>query len=194
MRMVWRMKLRKFRPRQAKFLANGSLQRADSSLVEFLNVRLGQILHDNRQGEKDTKHRHLGWIVPELGRYQKLITSFLLVEKRKANPQNQAGKRNPNPNFLVRISSGGVRVFHVKGWGPKSSVCPSKPRETNLFGGISRGFGRDIPGCPKSLRKRKFVFNFGSLQKIVVFTCFFQQTARGASGKGPRQKPTKSTM
>ena len=38
-----------------------------------------------------------------------------------------------------------VGVFHVKGWGPKSSVCPSKPRETKLlaaypgtFAGISR--------------------------------------------------------
>ena len=52
---------------------------------------------------------------------------------------SRQGKKNPNPNFLVRISSGGVGVFHVKGWGPKSSVCPSKPRENKLFGGISRG-------------------------------------------------------
>ena len=42
-------------------------------------------------------------------------------------------ERNPNPNFLVRISSGGVGVFHVKGWGAKTSVCPSKPGETKLF-------------------------------------------------------------
>ena len=34
--------------------------------------------------------------------------------------------------------------------GAKSSVCPSKPRETKLFGGISR----DILGVPKSLRKK----------------------------------------
>ena len=46
--------------------------------------------------------------------------------------------RDPNPNFLVRIFSGGVGVFHVKAWGPKSSVCPSKPRETKLFGGQPR--------------------------------------------------------
>ena len=31
-------------------------------------------------------------------------------------------KKEPKPNFLVRISSGGVGVFHVKRWGPKSSV------------------------------------------------------------------------
>ena len=58
-------------------------------------------------------------------------------------------KRNPDPNFAVRISSGGVGVFHVKGWGPKSWVCPSKPRETKLFGGICR----DLPGYPGGARK-----------------------------------------
>ena len=55
---------------------------------------------------------------------------------------NQGRRRNLNPNFLVRISSGGVGVFHLKGWGPKSSVCPSKPTENQTF-------WRDIPGfCP----------------------------------------------
>ena len=34
-----------------------------------------------------------------------------------------------------RTSSVGVGVFHVKGWGPKSSVCPSNPRKTKFFGG-----------------------------------------------------------
>ena len=42
-------------------------------------------------------------------------------------------------------------VLHVKGWGPKSSVCPSKPRETKLFGGISR------------FEKKGFVLNSRSL-------------------------------
>ena len=44
-------------------------------------------------------------------------------------------------------------VFHVKGCGPKSSVCPSKPRETKFFGWISRDFARISRNCPKSLRK-----------------------------------------
>ena len=47
-----------------------------------------------------------------------------------------------------------VGVFHVKGWGPKSSVCPAKLRETKLFGGISRDFAGISQGCPKSLRKK----------------------------------------
>ena len=42
----------------------------------------------------------------------------------------------------------------MKGWGPKSSVCPSKPRETKLFGGISRDFAGTSWGHPKSLRKK----------------------------------------
>ena len=41
----------------------------------------------------------------------------------------------------------------MKGWGPKSSVCPSKPRETKLFGRISRDFAGISRGGPKSLRK-----------------------------------------
>ena len=63
--------------------------------------------------------------------------------------EDQARKRNPNLNFLVQIFSGGVGVFHVKGWGPKSSVCPSKPGKPNFFGGISR----DLPGYPGGPRK-----------------------------------------
>ena len=73
--------------------------------------------------------------------------------------KTQGRKTKPNPNFLVRISSGGVGVFHVKGWGPKSSVCPSKHRETKLFGWISRDFARDILGVPEKFEKKKFVFN-----------------------------------
>ena len=38
--------------------------------------------------------------------------------------------------LLSPIFYGGVGVFHVKGWGPKSSVCPSKPGESNFFGGL----------------------------------------------------------
>ena len=80
---------------------------------------------------------------------------------------DQARKRNPNPN-LVRISSGGVGFFAVKGWGPKSSVCPSKPGETKLFDGISRGFWRDILGVPEKLEKKKFLFNFRALFEIAA--------------------------
>ena len=41
-----------------------------------------------------------------------------------------------------------------RGWGPKSSVCPSKPRETKLFDGISRDFWRDISGAPEKYLKK----------------------------------------
>ena len=65
-------------------------------------------------------------------------------------------------SFLVLMSSAGVGVFHVKGWLPKSSICPSKPRETKLFDGnhgISRDFAWDIPGMPDKFEKKEFVFN-----------------------------------
>ena len=69
-------------------------------------------------------------------------------------------KRNPNPNALVRISSGRVGVFHVKWWGPESSVCSSQPRETKLSDGISRDFCRDIPGVPEKFEEEKVSVQF----------------------------------
>ena len=62
----------------------------------------------------------------------------------------QARKRNPNLNFLIQIFSGGVGVSHVEGWGPKSSVCPSKSGKPNFFGGISRDFAGISQRRPKS--------------------------------------------
>ena len=76
----------------------------------------------------------------------------------------QARKRNPNLNFLVRIFSGGVGVFHVKGWVPKSSVCPSKPGKSDFFGGISRDFAGISGRCPEKFEKKNYVFYFCSLK------------------------------
>ena len=59
----------------------------------------------------------------------------------------------------------------MKGWGSKSSVCPSKPRETKLFGGMSRDFCRDILGAPEKFEKKKFVFNFRSRHKSGESKC-----------------------
>ena len=73
----------------------------------------------------------------------------------------QGGKRNPNPNFLVRIFSSGVGVFHANGWGPKSSIRPSKPGKSNFLGGISRDFAGISRGRPKSLRKKGLGSIFG---------------------------------
>ena len=42
----------------------------------------------------------------------------------------------------------------MNGWGPKSSVCPLKPRETKLLGRISRDFCRDILEVPEKFEKR----------------------------------------
>ena len=56
----------------------------------------------------------------------------------------QGGKRNPNPEPKPKLLGldiyrwGGV--FHVNGWGPNSSACPSKHRETKLSRGILPGY------------------------------------------------------
>ena len=52
----------------------------------------------------------------------------------------------------------------MNGWGPKSSVRPSKPGKSTFFGGISRDFAAISRRCLKSSRK-KFVFNFRPLQE-----------------------------
>ena len=82
-------------------------------------------------------------------------------------------KRAQTQTFLVWISSGGVGVLHVNGWEPKSSVCPSKPREIKLLGRDIPGSCWDIPAVPERIEK-------------------YQRTAKRASGKGQRQKTSKS--
>ena len=84
-------------------------------------------------------------------------------------PFVQAQKKNPNLNFWVRIFSGGVGVFHVKGWGPKSSVCPSKPREWRDI----PGFCRDIPEAPEKFEKKMFGFNSRPLFVGLEESCMF---------------------
>ena len=79
--------------------------------------------------------------------------------------------QSTNLNFWVRIFSGGVGVFHVKGWGPKSSVCLSKPGKSNFFGGTSRDFARISWRSPKSLRKKSFCSTFGPID-LCCFLCY----------------------
>ena len=42
----------------------------------------------------------------------------------------------------------------MNGWGPKSSIRPSKPGKSNFLGGVSGDFDGISRGCPKSLRKK----------------------------------------
>ena len=85
--------------------------------------------------------------------------SAVIFEEVEVCGAIQGRKRNPNPNFLVQISLGGAGVFHVKGWGPKKSVCPSKLKETKFLAGCPRDFGRDIPGAARKVgEETKFVF------------------------------------
>ena len=86
-------------------------------------------------------------------------------------------KNEPKSKLLSPIFSGGVGAFHVKGWGPKSSVCPSKPRESNFFGGISRDFAGISRKRPKSLRKKCLGSIFGPYFKA-RFLLFLGKTDR----------------
>ena len=48
----------------------------------------------------------------------------------------------------------------MKGWGPKSSVCPSKPGKSNFWGRDIAGFCRDIPEEPEKFEKIKVRVQF----------------------------------
>ena len=117
------------------------------------------------------------------------ICHFKSTQLRNQNPHHcQARKRNPNPNFLVRISSGGVGVFHVQGWGPKSFLCPSNPRETKLFWRDIPGFFAGYPGCPKSLRQKSLC---SILVPYIVFNLFIFSNPWRKFQKNPRAHKNK---
>ena len=102
----------------------------------------------------------------------------------------QGRKKNTNPNLLVWMSSSGVGVFHVKGWGPKSWVYPSKPRENKPFLAGCPGISR---GCPKSLRKKglcSFLFP-KKYSENPGFVTFVNEatTSDGRCRSGARQSP-----
>ena len=61
---------------------------------------------------------------------------------------NQARKKKHKLKLLGPDIFRWWGFFHMKGWGPKSLVCPSKPRETELLGATSRFFAGMSRGCP----------------------------------------------
>ena len=72
-------------------------------------------------------------------------------------------KRNPNPNFLVRIFSSGGRGLPRERVGAKKFDTSLETREIKLFGRDIPGFRRDIPGAPEKFEKKWFGFNFWPL-------------------------------
>ena len=75
--------------------------------------------------------------------------------------KDQERKKEPKPKLLSPdIFSWDGGAFHVKGWGPKSSVCPSKPRESNLFWRDIPGFCRDIPEAPEKVWEKNVWVQF----------------------------------
>ena len=69
-------------------------------------------------------------------------------------------KRNPHPNFWSEYLWVGWGSSTWRGGGQKVRYVPPNPREPKLLAGYPRIFAGISPGCPKSLRTKKFVFNF----------------------------------
>ena len=99
--------------------------------------------------------KHFGWNGSNEG--QDILQTPTAREKVKVpwGPKVREEKGTPNLNFLVRISSAGVGVFHMKGVGAKQfGMSPRNPGNQTLLGGISRDFAGISRKCPKSLRKK----------------------------------------
>ena len=80
-----------------------------------------------------------------LGRFR---VEFALIASRDSKSTR---KRLENNRKTTR---NGVGVFHVNGWGPKSSIRPFETREIKLFGRDIPGFCRDIPEVPEKFEKK----------------------------------------
>ena len=72
----------------------------------------------------------------------------------------RARKRNPNPNFLVRISSGGSGGLPREGVGAEKFGMSFATQGNPIFWRDPRIFARISRGCPKSLRKNCVHFSF----------------------------------
>ena len=89
------------------------------------------------------------------GRHVKVVTLCLLTRCLSLPNNQKKRRRNPNPNFFVRISSVGVGVFHVKGWGAKKFGMSFETQGNQTSWRDISGFLPGITrGCPKSVRKK----------------------------------------
>ena len=75
-----------------------------------------------------------------------------ILRKEKKNVRQEKGTQTQtfSSGYL-----GEVEVFQVKGWGPKDSVCPSKPKETNFLVGYPGIFAGISRRCPEKLENNK---------------------------------------
>ena len=103
--------------------------------------------------------------------YKYVIISSPMVGGRKKHRNSEfhksafrkvllSGKKNePKPKlFGPDILGGGPSTW--RGGGRKVRYVLRNPGNQNFMGGISRDFGRDIPGAPEKFEKKKSGFNF----------------------------------
>ena len=84
------------------------------------------------------------------------------------DPARSGTKKEPKPKLFGPDIFGWGGGLPREGVGAKKFGMSLETREIKLFGGISRDFAGISRGRPKSLRKRKFGFNFRSLQECHI--------------------------
>ena len=174
---------------QGAFVKIGDFIKFKGSLVEFLENRRSW---ENQKPPENHQKSGLFWASPFT---MHLVFTLLNKQNPPRNPGTipwkfclcvfffmcysppdllckksicQARKESTNPNFWVRICSGGVGVFHVKGLGPKKFGMCLETTEIKLFRRDIPGFCCDIPEVPEKLEKKKYVFSSRPL-----IWCFF---------------------
>ena len=108
----------------------------------------------NRRFSAETKAQvplHNSFLSQILGELFRGKVPFLFHD---SSHRKSGRKKEPKPKLFGPDISSGVGVFHVNGWGPKSSIRPSKPGKFNLLGRDIPGFAGISRGRPKSLRKK----------------------------------------
>ena len=102
----------------------------------------------------------------------RIAQSVLLRAQRKSKRlHTQARKRSINPNVSVRISSGGVRVFHMKGGeGTKTLYAPRNPGKPNLWAGCPRILPRYLKDAYEKFEGKQFCSTYTSSLKDSSFT------------------------
>ena len=121
-----------------------------------------------------------------------LVSRFGLVHPEFASGELfgiiQGRTRNPNPNFLVQISSGGVGVFHVKGR-QKVRHVPRSQGKTNFLAGYP-GILPGYPGGARKVRGKNVCVQFLSPNNPDFFSGFsrFVTFLQGTFPKGSKSE------
>ena len=94
---------------------------------------------------------------------------------------SQAGKRSAISNFWVRISSGGVGVFHMNRWGAKKFAMSLETQGNKTF-------GWDVPAFCLDIQRAPFRQGCDGEKTIKIKICVFEEGHWGREENHPKTR------